>query len=129
MWSMNITIIVLHTVPSISHAMIVLIQPVSTILDDKFIEIQTSVPKDSFQTTNYTSTYDGTKTPFDDRNNDGPATGMILYTKSVLGNTFVCSGIDTTYNSKPRNDTFHGVSSKSSQSLSANNNTPFIYRM
>jgi len=103
-------------------------RPVFTHLDPKFEEFRKS-DANSYEYTNYTSSYSGTTQDFNDNNNDGPASGMVLYTKSVLGNTFVCSGINTTYNSRPRSDTFHGVQSSSVHSFYSDNNSPYVYKM
>jgi len=105
-------------------------RPVYTHLDPKFEELRKS-DDESYKDTNYTSSYSGTTQDFNDNNNAGPASGMTLYTKSVLGNTFVCSGITTIYNSNipPRNDTFHGVRSNSVKSISSNTNSPYVHRM
>lgn len=101
--------------------------PVIPYLDDKFIEIQNSGNR--LQTTNYTSTYAGNTNTFNDNNGAGQVTGMLLWTKPEGGNTLVCSGLLTTYNGYPRNDTYHGAPTNMVSSFERNDNTPRVYRI
>jgi len=96
-------------------------------LDEVFTEIQQVGGR--IRETNFTSTYNGVTTPFDDNNNAGDVTGMTLWSIPRGGNTLVCSALNTTYNSMPRGDTFHGTVGTFVSQFNSNNNSPRIYRI